>query len=159
MWVPEAPAPGLVVQGLGEYVSSRPHSVCLFGGNDGRLVRRMTKITAYATDNSDTFVSCDRTSIWGLEFHYDAPFNGADSVLLGRIPGRKQHNPSSHEVNLESDKGEIITRIDNMREDGNIIFGIVVSPACESRRIVLLANAISAAYITWQEIRVAPRLH
>ncbi|KAI1764087.1 hypothetical protein GGR53DRAFT_494947 [Hypoxylon sp. FL1150] len=101
--------------------SELPFSLALFGGIDGNSLPYLTEITVWVVDNTPYGIYADRTHIWAIEFCFSQLVNGQRSILLGRVP----ESPDSevYRINLQSDEGERIVRLEALYEDTNFIFG------------------------------------
>lgn len=136
LWYPELPDPTLQLmpvqsQRLPRLMGHMPYSMCLFGGNDGRLLPYLTEIAVWIVDRSDLGIHADNFHIWALEFHYSSQEEGLKSLIVGQVPEAdpvtgtyKRHR---YQVFIDSPNGERINGVDTLFQDPFFPFGLTVS--------------------------------
>ncbi|WAO87550.1 F-box domain-containing protein [Fusarium falciforme] len=133
LWYPELPDPTLQLmpvqsQRLPRLMGHMPYSMCLFGGDDGKLLPYLTEISVWVVDRSDLGIHADNFHIWALEFHYSSQEEDLKSLIVGQVPEAdpvtgtyKRHR---YQVFIDSPNGERINGVDTLFQDPFFPFGL-----------------------------------
>ncbi|KAH7242958.1 hypothetical protein B0J15DRAFT_501660 [Fusarium solani] len=133
LWYPELPDPTLQLmpvqsQRLPRLMGHMPYSICLFGGNDGRLLPYLTEIAVWIVDRSDLGIHADNFHIWALEFHYSSQEESLKPFILGQVPeadpGTGTYKCCRYQVSIDSPNGERINGVDTLFQDPFFPFGL-----------------------------------
>jgi hypothetical protein len=118
-------------QRLPRLMGHMPYSMCLFGGNDGRLLPYLTEIAVWIVDRSDLGIHADNFHIWALEFHYSSQEESLKPLILGQVleadPGTGTYKRCRYQVFIDSPNGERINGVDTLFQDPFFPFGLTVS--------------------------------
>ena len=96
-WLPEVPGAGLSFLGNDLEFNSRqsidrlkPFTWVLFGGRNGEHLQYLTGMTLWVRDFANQRRDQYKNAMLGIEFTYNRPIDGKDSVIMGKRPNLEE---------------------------------------------------------------------